>query len=138
MADADAIIVGSGPNGLAAAVTLVRAGCSLLVYESNATIGGGARSADLTLPGFVHDVCSAEHPLAAGSPFFKTLPLERFGLEWIQPEIPKAQPLAVGSAACLHRDVNFPAEQLHGDSIAYRRLMKPLARSWEKLANEFL
>ena len=76
----DAIIVGSGPNGLAAAITLARAGCSVLVYEANATIGGGARSAELTLPGFLHDVCSAVHPLAAGSPFFKTLPLERFGL----------------------------------------------------------
>ena len=81
----DAVVVGSGPNGLAAAITLARGGCSVLVYESNATIGGGARSAEFTLPGFLHDVCSAVHPLAAGSPFFKTLPLERFGLEWIQP-----------------------------------------------------
>src|SRR5213594_3029716 len=70
----DAVIVGSGPNGLAAAITLARAGCSVLVCEANATIGGGARSAELTLPGFLHDVCSAVHPLAAGSPFFKTLP----------------------------------------------------------------
>ena len=94
MSDAcDAIVVGSGPNGLAAAITLARAGCSVLVYEANATIGGGARSAELTLPGFLHDVCSAVHPLAAGSPFFKTLPLERFGLEWIEPEIPLAHPL---------------------------------------------
>ena len=82
----DAVIVGSGPNGLAAAITLARAGCSVLVCEANATIGGGARSAELTLPGFVHDVCSAVHPLAAGSPFFKTLSLERFGLEWINPK----------------------------------------------------
>src|SRR5439155_15118838 len=88
--------------------------------------------------GFVDDVCSAVHPLAAGPPFFKTLPLERFGLEWIQPEIPLAHPLDDGSAACLHRDVNFTAEQLRGDSSAYRRLMKPLASNWEKLANEFL
>ena len=99
----DAVIVGSGPNGLAAAITLARAGCSVLVYEANATIGGGARSAELTLPGFLHDVCSAVHPLAAGSPFFKTLPLERFGLEWIQPEIPLAHPLDNGSAACLYQ-----------------------------------
>src|SRR6201993_2501954 len=116
MADADAIIVGSGPNGLAAAVTLVRAGCSVLVYESNATIGGGARSADLTLPGFVHDVCSAVHPLAAGSPFFKTLPLERFGLRWIQPEIALAHPLDDGSAACLDQDIDLTADRLCGDS----------------------
>ena len=134
----DAVIVGSGPNGLAAAITLARAGCSVLVCEATATIGGGARSAEVTLPGFVHDMCSAVHPLAAGSPFFNTLPLERLGLEWIQPEIPLAHPLDDGTAACLHRDVEFTAEQLGGDSRAYRRLMKPLARKWENLANEFL
>src|SRR5947207_11915613 len=134
----DAIVVGSGPNGLAAAITLARAGCSVVVYEANATIGGGARSAELTLPGFLHDVCSAVHPLAAGSPFFKTLPLEQFGLEWIQPDIPLAHPLDDGTAACLYRDVDLTADQLPGDSRAYRRLMKPLARNWEKLANEFL
>ena len=134
----DAIIVGSGPNGLAAAITLARAGCSVLVCEANATIGGGARSAELTLPGFVHDVCSAVHPLAAGSPFFKTLPLERIGLEWIQPDIPLAHPLDDGFAACLDRDVDLTADQLPGDSRAYRRLMKPLMRNWEKLSIEFL
>jgi phytoene dehydrogenase-like protein len=134
----DAIIVGSGPNGLAAAITLARVGCSVLVYEANANIGGGARSAQLTRPGFVHDVCSAIHPLAAGSPFFKTLSPERFGLEWIHPEIPLAHPLDDGTAACLHRDVNLTADQLRGDSSAYRRLMKPLARDWGKLADEFL
>jgi len=139
MADeCDAVVVGSGPNGLAAAITLARAGCSVLVCEANSTIGGGARSAELTLPGFLHDVCSAVHPLAAGSPFFKALPLERFGLEWIQPDIPLAHPLDDGSAACLHRDVDLTADQLPGDSRAYRRLMKPLARNWEKLADEFL
>src|SRR6202051_4557479 len=134
----DAVIVGSGPNSLAAAITLARAGCSVLVWEANTTTGGGARSTALTLPGFVHDVCSAVHPLAAGSPFFKSLPLERFGLEWIQPDIPLAHPLDNGTAACLYRDVDLTAEQLGGDSRAYRRLMSPLARNWEKLANEFL
>src|ERR1043166_7090592 len=134
----DAVVVGSGPNGFAAAITLARAGCSVFVCEAKATIGGGARSAELTLAGLVHDVCSAIHPLAAGSPFFKALPLERFGLEWIQPEIPLAHPLDDGSAACLHRDVDVTAEQLGDDSGAYRRLMNPLARNWEKLANEFL
>src|ERR1700745_1794905 len=134
----DAVIVGSGPNGLAAAITVAREGLSAVVYEANASIGGGARLAELTLPGFVHDIFSAIHPLAAGSPFFKTLPLERFGLEWIQPEIPLAHPLDDGSAACLNRDVDFTAEQLRGDSSAYRRMMSPLARNWEKLANELL
>src|SRR5881398_292291 len=113
MSDAfDAIVVGSGPNGLAAAITLARAGCSVLVYEANATIGGGARSAELTLPGFLHDVCSAVHPLAAGSTFFTTLPLERSGLTWIQPEITLAHPLDDGSAACLHRDVDLTADRV--------------------------
>ena len=134
----DAIVVGSGPNGLAAAITLARAGCSVVVYEANATIGGGARSAELTLPGFLHDVCSAVHPLAAGSPFFKTLPLERFGLEWIEPQIPLAHPLDDGSAACLCKDIDLTAEQLAKIRRAYRRLMKPLARNWENLSIEFL
>jgi phytoene dehydrogenase-like protein len=134
----DAVMVGSGPNGLAAAITLARAGVSVLVCEANATIGGGARSAELTLPGFVHDVCSAVHPLAAGSPFFKMLPLERFGLEWIQPEIPLAHPIDNGMAVCLHPQVDLTAEQLGGDGHAYRRLMQPLVRDWQKLASEFL
>ena len=134
----DAVIVGSGPNGLAAAITLARAGCSVLVCEANATIGGGARSAELTLPGFLHDVCSAVHPLAAASPFFSTLPLERSGLTWIQPEIPLVHPLDDGSAACLHQDIDRTAEQLAGDSRAYRRLMKTLVSHWGNLANEFL
>ena len=110
----------------------------LLVYESNASIGGGARSAELTLPGFLHDVCSAVHPLAAASPFFKTLPLERFGLKWVEPEIPLAHPLDNGSDACLCKDIDVTAERLHEDSDAYRRLMKPLARNWENLSIEFL
>jgi phytoene dehydrogenase-like protein len=134
----DAVIVGSGPNGLAAAITLARAGCSVVVCEANATIGGGARSAELTLPGFLHDVCSAVHPLAASSPFFTTLPLERSGLTWIQPEIPLAHPLDDGSAACLYQDIHRTAEQLAGDSRAYRRLMRPLVSHWENLANEVL
>src|SRR5262249_27532042 len=139
MADAyDAVIVGSGPNGLAAAITLARAGCSVVVCEANATIGGGARSAQLTLPFFLHDICSAVHPLAAASPFFKTLPLKRFGLEWIEPEIPLAHPLDNDSAACLCRDIDVTAEQLYNDSGAYRRLMKPLAANWKDLSAEFL
>ena len=134
----DAVVVGSGPNGLAAAITLAGAGCSVLVVEANSTIGGGARSAELTLPGFVHDVCSAVHPLAAGSPFFKMLPLDRFGLNWIHPEIPLAHPLDDGTAACLQRDVDLTAQDLNPDARSYRRLMGPLASNWEKLAGEFL
>ena len=136
--DYDAVVVGSGPNGLAGAIALARAGCSVIVLEANPTIGGGARSAELTLPGFVHDVCSAVHPLAAGSPFFKTLPLERFGLTWIQPEIPLAHPFDDGTAACLYRGVGKTAEGLGTDSGSYRRIMQPLVRDWEKLATEFL
>src|SRR5436853_6073224 len=102
----DAIVVGSGPNGLAAAITLARAGCSVLVYEANATIGGGARSAGLTFPGVLHDVCYAVHPLAAGSPFFKTLPLECLGLQWIDTEIPLTHPVINGWHAWLYRDID--------------------------------
>jgi phytoene dehydrogenase-like protein len=134
----DAVVIGSGPNGLAAAITLARAGRSVLLLEANATIGGGARSAELTLPGFLHDLCSAVHPLAAGSPFFRSLPLERHGLRWIQPEIPLAHPLDDGNAACLHRDVDLTSDSLGRDGPNYRRLMKPLVRNWEKLAREFL
>ncbi len=134
----DAIVVGSGPNGLAAAITLARGGCSVRVFEANATIGGGARSAELTLPGFVHDVCSAIHPLALGSPLFRTLPLEEHGLRWIQPTIALAHPLEDGSAAALRQSVTDTAHSLGVDARAYERLFQPLARDWEKLAAEFL
>ncbi|MBA3544657.1 MAG: NAD(P)/FAD-dependent oxidoreductase [Chthoniobacterales bacterium] len=134
----DAIVVGSGPNGLAAAITLARAGVAVRVLEGNATIGGGARSAELTRPGFVHDLGSAIHPLALGSPFFRTLPLEKHGLEWIQPPIALAHPLDDGRAACLRQDLAGPNESLGKDERAWRRLMQPFVRDWEKLAAEFL
>lgn len=134
----DAIIVGSGPNGLAAAITLARAGKSVSVLEAADTIGGGARSAELTLPGCIHDVCSAIHPLAAASPCFRQWPLEKYGLQWIQPEIPVAHPLPGGRAAALRRSIDGTAEELGADGGAYRKLMEPFTRDWEKLAGEFL
>jgi phytoene dehydrogenase-like protein len=138
MQDFDATVVGSGPNGLAAAITLARAGCSVSVLEANSSIGGGARSAELTLPGFVHDLGSAIHPLAAGSPFFRQLSLELRGLTWLHPDIPLAHPLDDGTAACLYREVELTAKHLEGDSRAYRSLMAPLTRDWENLSTEFL
>ena len=95
----DAVIVGAGPNGLAAAITLAEAGRSVVVLEANETLGGGCRSLDLTLPGFVHDICSAIHPLGVASPFFRDIPLHEFGLEWIDPPIALAHPFDDGSAA---------------------------------------
>jgi phytoene dehydrogenase-like protein len=99
----DAIVVGSGPNGLAAAITIARAGRSVVVLEAEDGIGGGTRSAELTLPGFVHDVCSAIHPLALASPFFCSVPLADHGLRLVQPTVPLAHPLDGGRAAVLER-----------------------------------
>jgi phytoene dehydrogenase-like protein len=129
----DAIIVGSGPNGLAAAITLARAGRSVVVYESHATIGGGMRSAELTLPGFVHDVCSAIQGTSTASPFFRHLDLGRFGLELIDPPAPLAHVLDGGRAAILERSVTDTAAGLGADGPAYRRLMGPLVRDADKL-----
>jgi phytoene dehydrogenase-like protein len=99
----DAIVVGSGPNGLAAAITLAQAGLAVVVYEAKDTIGGGCRTKELTLPGFLHDVCSAIHPLALDSAFFRSLPLKQYGLEMIQPLAPLAHPLDDGTAVMLER-----------------------------------
>jgi phytoene dehydrogenase-like protein len=134
----DAVVVGGGPNGLAAAIVLAQSGLTVRLLEAASKIGGGARSEELTLPGFVHDLCSAIHPLAAGSPFFRTLPLERFGLEWIEPEIALAHPLDNGRAACLRQSIPETMESLGADGRAYRRLMEPLAREWEPLSQEVL
>jgi phytoene dehydrogenase-like protein len=130
----DAVVVGAGPNGLAAAITLARAGRSVLVVEAEPTVGGGARSAELTLPGFVHDICSAVHPLGVGSPFFRELPLHEHGLEWIHPPAPLAHPFDDGTAATLHRSVRATGATLGQDDQAYWRLMAPIARNWEKIA----
>ncbi len=136
--DHDAVVVGSGPNGLAAAVTLAQAGWSVLVLEARDTVGGGARSAELTLPGFIHDVCSAVHPLGAGSPFFRMLPLAEHGLEWIQPAAPLAHPFDDGTAAVLERSVEATGKTLGSDAAAYRKLMAPLLADWDKLAVDLL
>ena len=102
----DAVVIGAGPNGLAAAITVAQAGKSVVVFEAQDSVGGGVRSAELTLPGFIHDVCSSVYPLAVGSPFFRTLPLHKHGLEWIEPPAPLAHPLDDGSAVLLHRSVD--------------------------------
>lgn len=133
----DAIIIGSGPNGLAAAIAIAQTGRSVLVLEAKETIGGGCRSAELTLPGFVHDMCSAIHPAALASPFFRTLPLERYGLEWIQPDLPLAHPLDNGQAAFLARSLDETGESLGVDAEAYKKLMGPLVENWETIMGAF-
>ncbi|WP_460977789.1 phytoene desaturase family protein [Spirosoma knui] len=134
----DAIVVGSGPNGLAAAITLQQAGVSVLLVEGKAEIGGGLRSAELTLPGFVHDVCSAVHPLAAGSPFFQSLPLAEHGLEFIYPPLSAAHPFDDGTAAVLGASVHETAQRFGIDKQAYLDLMQPLIRDWPTMAADVL
>ena len=134
----DAIVVGAGPNGLAAAVALARADWSVLVLEQAEEVGGAARSAALTRPGFVHDMGSAVHPLAAASPFFRSLPLEEHGLSWIQPDLPLAHPMGNGRAAVLHRSVRATARALGRDAATYRRLLGPLHDQWSALLDEIL
>lgn len=134
----DAVVVGAGPNGLAAAVALAREGRDVLVLEANDTFGGAARSAELTEPGFVHDLGSAIHPMAVASPFFRALPLDRYGLEWIHPEVPLAHPLDGGTAAVLHRSVDRTGDALGTDADAYRAFMAPLVERWTDLVDEVL
>jgi phytoene dehydrogenase-like protein len=127
----EAVVVGSGPNGLAAAIALAQAGRDVLVLEGQATIGGGCRSAELTLPGFVHDTCSTVHGLALASPFFATLPLAEHGFEPVHPGAPLAHPLDDGSAVMMERSVEATAVGLGPDAAAYRRLLEPLVREAE-------
>jgi phytoene dehydrogenase-like protein len=134
----DAVVVGSGPNGLAAAVELARNGRSVVVLEAEDTVGGGARSAELTLPGFVHDIGSAIHPLGYASPFFSTLPLEEHGLEWVHPLAPLAHPFDNGSAAVLERSVEETGRTLGPDAGAYQGLMEPIARDFDRLVGSLL
>jgi phytoene dehydrogenase-like protein len=138
VANYDAVVVGSGPNGLSAAIELARAGKSVIVLEARGAIGGGMRSGELTRPGFVHDVCSAIHPLAASSPAFRDMPLNRHGLEWIHPDLPLAHPFDDGSAAILDRSLEVTAEMLGRDGPAYRKLIGPLLRDPEGFLSVFL
>jgi phytoene dehydrogenase-like protein len=138
MPNYDAVVVGAGPNGLAAAIVLAQAGMSVLIIEARPTIGGGARSAELTLPGFIHDVCSAFHPLGLGGPFLSTLPLDKYGLTWIQPPVPLAHPLDDGRTVLLERSIAATMETLGKDAAAYRRLFQPMVTRWNDLATDSL
>lgn len=131
------MVVGAGPNGLAAAITLARARLSVLLIEANAEIGGACRSAALTLPGFIHDSCSAIHPMAVASPFFSSLPLEKFGLKWIQPDFPLAHPLEDGGVL-LHPELSRQAAELADDGESYDRLVGPFVDHFKEFASEVL
>lgn len=133
-----AYVIGSGPNGLAAAITLVRAGLPVTVLEAESTIGGGTRSAALTLPGFIHDICSAVHPLAVSSPVFQSFPLAEHGLEWIHSPSPLAHPLDDGACVVTDRSVDITAGRLGIDQPIYRRRMGPLTARWTDLVGEIL
>src|SRR5215203_3278775 len=134
----DAVVVGAGPNGLAAAVELARAGRSVAVLEAEETVGGGTRSAESTLPGFVHDLGSAIHPLGYASPFFRSLPLDEHGLEWVHPAVPLAHPLDGGEATVLERSLEATAAGLGPDAAAYRRLMGPGSADASSIAGFFV
>lgn len=129
----DAVIVGAGPNGLAAAITLARNGLSTVLIEADVAAGGGMRTSELTLPGFRHDVCSAVHPLGIGSPFFRELPLARHGLTWVDSPAPLAHVFADGSATLLERDLDRTAAQFGPDAEAYRDLMSPFVHDFHQL-----
>jgi phytoene dehydrogenase-like protein len=133
-----AFVIGSGPNGLTAAIILARAGLPTTVFEAEPEIGGGTRSAELTLPGFLHDICSAVHPLAAGSPAFTRFPLRKHGLEWIHPPLPLAHPFDDGTAAILDSSLDRTCAGLGNDGAAYRRMVAPFVRRWNDFAREAL
>lgn len=134
----DAVVIGSGPNGLAAAIAIQQQGLSVLLVEAKSTIGGGMRTAELTLPGYQHDICSAIHPLGASSPFFNSLPLNNFGLEWIYPKAALAHPFDDGTAAMLYPSLTATANTLGEDREHYLRLMTPLVDDWDKISKSLL
>ncbi len=134
----DAVIVGAGPNGFSRGITLAQAGCKTLLIEAKETIGGGMRTAEVTLPGFRHDICSAIHPLGVASPFLRSLPLADYGLEWIQPPLSFGHPLEDGTAVWLHPSIAETAAQLGADGQAYTRFMQPLVADWEKIEKAVL
>jgi phytoene dehydrogenase-like protein len=138
MPEYDAIVVGAGPNGLAAAVELARNGCKVLLVEGADRVGGGTRSEALTLPGFVHDICSTSYPMGVGSPYYSRLPLHEFGLEWVYPDVPLAHPFDGGHAAVMEQDIGATAAGLGVDGEPYRRLMEPLLENVDKLAHDIL
>jgi phytoene dehydrogenase-like protein len=133
-----AAIIGAGPNGLAAAITLAQRGIHADVFEAEPQPGGAARTLELTLPGVLHDFGSAVHPLAAGSPFFQSLPLQSHGLRWIHPPAPLAHPFDDGTAVILERDLRAAESALGPDGKRWRRLMQPFAERWSVLAAEIL
>ncbi|HTD42202.1 MAG TPA: NAD(P)-binding protein, partial [Mucilaginibacter sp.] len=134
----DAVVVGSGPNGLAAAILMQQNGLSVLLIEGKDTIGGGMRSAELTLAGYLHDVCSAIHPLAVSSPFLTTLPLAEHGLEYIYTDIAAAHPFDDGSAAFLKNSIQDTANQFGVDRQAYIDLIQPVVNNWPAIAPDAL
>jgi phytoene dehydrogenase-like protein len=134
----DVVVIGSGPNGLAAAITVARAGHSVRVYEAADKVGGGTRTKELTQPGYHHDVCSAVHPLAAGSPFFRSVPLAEHGCELVHPEVALAHPLDGGRAGVLHRSLDDTVRAAGPDGEAWRSLFGPLVRSWDHIGDHLL